>query len=140
MQKKRSGQTDPRPPRGGSSSWTVPEPCAAGSWLLFSRRTSLLGQMHTNAFRSSKDKAWKQLSHSKNVSKKAAEGAGSGVRARGRVAAAAAGVAVGACLHTTHVLQAWRGFTSALLFSPKLARKRPSQRRPIARLADPPLA
>lgn len=49
-------------------SWTVPAPLAVRSWLLFSVSVLLHGQMHTNAFRSPQDKAWKSLPHRKNVS------------------------------------------------------------------------
>ena len=36
--------------------------------ILFSPRTLLPGQMHTNAFRSPKDKEWTRFSHGSNVS------------------------------------------------------------------------
>lgn len=49
-------------------SWPVPAPLAVWSCLLFSVSASLQGQMHTNAFRSPQDKAWKGLPHGKNVS------------------------------------------------------------------------
>jgi hypothetical protein len=49
-------------------SWTVPAPLAVRSWLLFSVSALLQGQMHTNAFRSLQDKAWKGLPHHRNVS------------------------------------------------------------------------
>lgn len=57
-------------------SWTVPAPLAVRSWLLFSISALLQGQMHTNAFRSLQDKAWKGLPRHKNVSSPPAAGGG----------------------------------------------------------------